>query len=85
MDTQVEFRVLGSLELKGPGGEEFPSVLARPKRVALLAYLALAEPHGCDERDEQLGIFWPERDKHHAQTGLRAGASAASRPLRGGR
>ncbi len=71
MEAQVEFRVLGSLELKGPGGESFPSILAQPKRVALLAYLALAEPHGWRQRDELLGIFWPERDKHHAQTALR--------------
>jgi DNA-binding SARP family transcriptional activator len=71
MDVQVEFRVLGTLELRGPGGEEVSSVLAQPKRVAILTYLALAEPRGWHQRDELLGIFWPERDKHHAQTALR--------------
>ncbi len=71
MEAQIEFRVLGSLELKGPGGEEFPQVVTQPKRVALLTYLALAEPQGWHQRDELLGILWPERDKHHAQTALR--------------
>lgn len=71
MDSRIEFRVLGSVELIGPDGLGLPRVLAQPKRLALLAYLALAEPRGWHRRDELLGIFWPERDKHHAQTALR--------------
>ena len=39
----IEFRLLGSVDLKGPEGT-LRSVLAQPKRVALLAYLAVAKP-----------------------------------------
>jgi serine/threonine-protein kinase len=51
-----EFRVLGSLDLKGPEGQTLLSVLAQPKRVALLAYLAVASPSGFQRRDKLRAI-----------------------------
>lgn len=67
----IEFRVLGSLDLRGPGGETLLAVLAQPKRVALLAYLAVATPRGFHRRDKLLGLFWPERDQEHGRSALR--------------
>jgi TolB-like protein/DNA-binding SARP family transcriptional activator/Tfp pilus assembly protein PilF len=67
----IELRVLGSLDLRGSQGEALLSVLAQPKRVALLAYLAVATPHGCQRRDKLLGLFWAERDQEHARAALR--------------
>ncbi|UCC49209.1 MAG: hypothetical protein JSV41_03235, partial [Gemmatimonadota bacterium] len=67
----IEFRVLGSLDLREPGGDTLLSVLAQPKRVALLAYLAVATPHGYHRRDKLLGLFWPERDQEHGRSALR--------------
>jgi TolB-like protein/DNA-binding SARP family transcriptional activator/lipoprotein NlpI len=66
----IEFRLLGSLDLKGPEGT-LRSVLAQPKRVALLAYLAVARPNGFHRRDKLLGLFWAERDQEHGRGALR--------------
>ena len=49
----VEFRILGALNLLGPGGRELTPVLAQPKRVALLAYLAAATPRRLHRRDSR--------------------------------
>ena len=52
----IEFRLLGAVDLKGSDGETLRSVLAQPKRVALLAYLAVATPSGYHRRE---GDAWP--------------------------
>lgn len=41
------------------------------KPLALLTYLALAEPRGFHRRDTLLGIFWPDYDQGRARTALR--------------
>jgi serine/threonine-protein kinase len=66
----IEFRALGTLALRDSNGEDINSVLAQPKRVALLAYLALARPHGFHRRDTLLAQFWPEQDEQHARWAL---------------
>ena len=43
----------------------------QPKRLALLAYLALARPRGAQRRDTLLGLLWPELDQQHARSALR--------------
>jgi TolB-like protein/Flp pilus assembly protein TadD len=67
----IELRVLGSLDLRGSEGETVLSVLAQPKRAALLAYLAVASPRRFSRRDKLIGLFWPERDPEHARAALR--------------
>jgi serine/threonine-protein kinase len=67
----IEFRLLGSVDLKGSEGETLRSILAQPKRVALLAYLAAAKPNGFHRRDKLLGLFWPESDQEHGRGALR--------------
>jgi len=67
----VEFRILGALNLRGAGGHELRSVLAQPKRVALLAYLAVATPRRLHRRDSLVALFWPELDQEHARAALR--------------
>jgi DNA-binding SARP family transcriptional activator/tetratricopeptide (TPR) repeat protein/TolB-like protein len=66
-----DFRTLGVLDLRTPDGREVSSLLAQPKRVALLTYLATAVPPGFHRRDELVVLFWPERDQEHARTALR--------------
>ena len=66
----IELRTLGTLALRNDGGEDLLSVLAQPKRVALLAYLALARPHGFQRRDTLLALLWPEQDEQHARWAL---------------
>jgi len=67
----IEFRMLGSLDLRGPGGDEVLSVLSQPKRTALLAYLAAGEPGAFHQRDRLVGLFWPELDQDRARAALR--------------
>jgi serine/threonine-protein kinase len=66
----IEFRLLGSMELTAESGQSILPILAQPKRAALLAYLALAEPRGFHRRDMILTLFWPECDEHHARGAL---------------
>src|SRR5688500_15072979 len=46
------------------------AVLAQPRRVALLAYLALKMRRGPQQRDALLALFWPERDEDSARNAL---------------
>ncbi|HEX8320547.1 BTAD domain-containing putative transcriptional regulator [Longimicrobium sp.] len=64
-------RTLGTLDLVDPGGAPVTSLLAQPKRAALLAYLALARPHGPVRRDILLATFWPEMPDDRARAALR--------------
>ena len=67
----IRFQMLGALDLRNSGGREIGSVLAQPKRTALLAYLAVASPCSFRRRDTLLGLFWPESDQSHARDSLR--------------
>lgn len=66
----IQLRVLGLLDLRNASGNEVHSVLAQPKRTALLAYLALAAPSGYLRRDTLLALFWPELDAARARGAL---------------
>ncbi|HEU4787187.1 MAG TPA: BTAD domain-containing putative transcriptional regulator, partial [Gemmatimonadaceae bacterium] len=68
----LRLRVLGSVELCADDGRELQTVLAQPKRTALLAYLAAASPVGFHRRDRLLALFWPEQDDAHARGALNA-------------
>ena len=67
----IELRTLGAVELSGPGGHEPPGILTHPKRLALLAYLAVATPRGFHRRDTLLALLWPELDAERARAALR--------------
>jgi DNA-binding SARP family transcriptional activator/Tol biopolymer transport system component len=67
----IEFRTLGTLDLRRSDGTELHSLLAQPKRLALLAYLCIARPQGFHRRDTLLALFWPNADQTHARTSLR--------------
>jgi DNA-binding SARP family transcriptional activator len=67
----VELRLLGGPSVRTPAGADAAGVLAQPKRLALLAYLAAASPYGFHRRDTLLALFWPEADQGHARTALR--------------
>jgi serine/threonine-protein kinase len=67
----IEFRTLGTLDLRdSSSGHEVRSILAGPKRVAILAYLAVAAPRGLDPREKLLAMFWPEASDARARNGL---------------
>ena len=64
-------RILGGLELSAPGGGEIRAILAQPKRLALLVYLALAPSPRYRRRDVIISLFWPDLDQEHARGALR--------------
>jgi serine/threonine-protein kinase len=63
-------RSLGELDLRGSSGQSLGSIVAQPKRVALLAWLAIASPRGFHRRDTLLGLFWPEATEPRARAAL---------------
>ncbi len=66
----IRLRTLGSIELHSAAGESLDAVVAQPKRLALLAYLALARPFGFHRRDRLFAMFWPEQDESRARDSL---------------
>jgi DNA-binding SARP family transcriptional activator/TolB-like protein len=67
----IRLHLLGGPRFTGERAAERRRVLAQPRRVALLAYLALRAQHGPERRDRLLGLFWPESDANHARGALR--------------
>ncbi|HUH13124.1 MAG TPA: tetratricopeptide repeat protein [Longimicrobiales bacterium] len=67
----LELRILGATDLRAPDGAVAHSVLAQPKRLALLVYLVLAAPGAFVRRDTLLPLFWPEADEARARAALR--------------
>ena len=67
----IELRTFGTLELRDTERRDVRGVLAQPKRLGLLVYLALAHDGGFCRRDAVLPVFWPELDEQHARASLR--------------
>ena len=67
----IELRTLGVLELTSAESGGVGSVLAQPRRTALLCYLALALPRGFHRRDTLFALFWPDNDAEQARHALR--------------
>lgn len=76
----IRFHLLGTLDLR-KDAVEVRSVLAQPKRLALLAYLASATPRGFHSRDTLLALFWPESDQERARNSLRQALHQLRRSL----
>ena len=66
----IRLRTLGSVRLFNGDERDLESLLAQPRRVALLVYLALATPRGFHRRDTLLALFWPDHDEAHARNAL---------------
>ncbi len=68
----IQLQTLGRVRLVGdrPGEDPAPST-AQPKRLALLAYLALTSGRGPVRRDLLLALFWPELGDEEARRALR--------------
>jgi DNA-binding SARP family transcriptional activator/TolB-like protein len=77
----IKLRTLGSLELTSPEISAVSSVLAQPRRAALLCYLALALPRGFHRRDTLFALFWPEDDAEQARHALRQSVYVLRRAL----
>lgn len=67
----LEFRTLGTIELRGDDAVRVASVLHHPKRLSLLAYLCASHPPRLHRRDTLTALLWPELDEAHARGALR--------------
>jgi hypothetical protein len=79
----IEFRTLGTIDLRDPGGVAVRSVLSQPKRLALFAYLVLERPDDLHRRDTLLGVFWPDLEDERARAILRKSLHYVRRSLGG--
>lgn len=66
----IQLRLLGPLELGTADGRALHSLLCQPKRLGLLAFLALSTRRGYCRRASLLALFWPELDSNHARRAL---------------
>ena len=67
----LSLRLLGTADLRNENGDELRSVLVAPKRLVLLAYLALTAP-SFQRRDVLLALLWPELTTERARQALRS-------------
>lgn len=77
----IELRTFGGIDLRSVDGEVASSVAIQPKRLALLAYLALGSSSGYRRRDSVVGHLWPELDSLHARGALRQALHSIRRSL----
>jgi DNA-binding SARP family transcriptional activator len=77
----IRLHILGPLDLRDGGGAELRAVLAQPKRLALLAYLAVEGAEGFVRRDTLLAAFWPESDEERARGAFRQAVRYLRRSL----
>lgn len=65
-----QLRAFGSVDLVNPAGQSVGSVVAQPRRTALLLYLACTAPRGFQRRDALLALLWPETDAERGRAAL---------------
>lgn len=80
-DERLRFEVLGGLELVAEDGGRVLSVVAQPKRVALLAYLASGADSEFKRRDRIASVFWPDLEDEKARHALRQAVYVLRRSL----
>ena len=66
----LELQTFGTVGLRSREGDQSEAQIVQPKRLALLAYLALAPRRRCRRRDAIVTLFWPELDQEHARGAL---------------
>jgi serine/threonine-protein kinase len=69
--SMIELRVLGTLAIQPLNGGAPVAAVTQPKRLALLLYLALAEPSGPHSRESLMALLWPEADAESTRHSLR--------------
>lgn len=73
-------RTLGRLTLTDASGREEPSLSTRPRKLALLAWLAM-RPERRATREQLVGVFWGDRDEGRARNSLSDAISHLRRVL----
>lgn len=66
----IQLTTLGSVDLRASDGRVLHAIVVQPKRLALLAYLAIDGRGRFHQRDTLLATFWPDLDSDHARNAL---------------
>lgn len=77
----ILFRTLGSAELEEDLGASARPIAVQAKRMALVAYAALAGRGRHRRRDSIVALFWPDLDEEHARSALRQALTYLRRTL----
>ena len=80
----IELRTLGAIDLRRADGTPMQAVLAQPRRLALLVYLAKAGPGPAPtfhRRDALLAMFWPDVADGRARDALKVAVHFLRRAL----
>ena len=77
----VHLKTLGEIDLRHSDGREALSVVSQPKRLTLLAYLAVEASGRFVQRDRLAVLFWPEHNAVRARANLRKALSYLRRAL----
>jgi DNA-binding SARP family transcriptional activator/TolB-like protein len=77
----IVLHLLGGVALRGVDTPAAQALLRQPKRLALLAYLALTSSEVFHRRDTLLALFWPESDRERANLSLRQALHVLRRAL----
>jgi len=68
LDDRIKLLLLGPPDLRAPDGRRLSSVLSQPKRLGLLAYLALSPAPV--SRADVVATFWPDADEPRGRNSL---------------
>ena len=77
----LELVTLGRVSLTGADGAPVATLLAQPKRLGILVYLAVAGAHGVVRRDVLCEMFWPDVPTECARASLRQALAFLRRSL----
>src|SRR3954451_17725298 len=77
----VQLQVLGPIQVTRDRGDTTHSLVTQPRRLAVLAYLAVARPRGLHSRDTLIALLWPESDHKGGRHALRNALHTARQAL----
>ncbi len=66
----ISLRLLGTVDVRDDSESPIDTLLRRPRRLAILSYLAAARPFGLHRRDSLIALFWPETPHDNARHAL---------------
>ncbi len=77
----IRIAALGPLNVSEPTRGSLATLLAQPRRAALLAYVAIEGDGAFVSRDSLLALFWPDSDDPRAKAALRQALTFLRRAL----